>query len=258
MIYARRGQTIEPELDGAPTGLTGTIGVRLIDPPGGAVLIARTTAGITESAPGVYTATLTIPDTLPDESLLLVWDLGDPADPDETFTEELEVNATGTPVFPAAPEEAALLLLGLDGSTTPMALPTVADIGALLHARTYVNGVQIGTFNDDTRPTGDAVTRLVEIAAAGVATQIGEPVPVAYEQEARHLVVLQAATLIEASYFPEQLDSDQSAYRQYSAMFLSSRDALLARLREGGIASVPVGSMFVSPSSLLTYYDRFP
>jgi hypothetical protein len=41
--------------------------------------------------------------------------------------------------------------------------PSVADVAALLRARTKdVNGEEIGTFNDDTRPTSAQVLTLIE------------------------------------------------------------------------------------------------
>lgn len=156
-----------------------------------------------------------------------------------------------------------LLLLNPDGETTPAGMPEIADIGALLHARTYVEGIEIGTFNNDTRPTADAVERLIEIAADDVAARFGRPIPVEYEEDTKHLVALQAASLVEASYFPDQLDSDRSAYRQYTAMYLSGIEGLRARISQASRASVPVGSIFTSDRSALTYdalsySDRLP
>jgi hypothetical protein len=40
-------------------------------------------------------------------------------------------------------------------------VPSVLDVAALLRARTKdVNGVEVGTFTDDTRPTSSQVLRL--------------------------------------------------------------------------------------------------
>lgn len=75
MIYAAAGSPFEVSLTGAPTGLVGTVGVRLVDGQGG-TSIARTTAGIVEhpAGSGIYTATLTAPAT--GGSYLAVWDTG--------------------------------------------------------------------------------------------------------------------------------------------------------------------------------------
>lgn len=63
MIYASAGSTFEAVVDGFPTGLVGTLGVRILDTPGGAVVLARTTAGIAEApaGSGLYGVSLTAP-----------------------------------------------------------------------------------------------------------------------------------------------------------------------------------------------------
>lgn len=104
--------------------------------------------------------------------------------------------------------------------------PTIAAVGALLHARTNVMGQERGTFDADTRPTADEVEQLIEQAVADVASRVGESIPAGRASEATRLAALQTAALIEASYFPHELDSDRSAYRQYSAMYLSGITAL--------------------------------
>lgn len=75
MIRATPGQSIESTTTGAPTGLVGTIGVRIVDGVGGTTL-ARSTSGIVESpaSSGIYTATLTAPTTA--GTYVIVWDTG--------------------------------------------------------------------------------------------------------------------------------------------------------------------------------------
>ena len=51
-IYASPSATIEAALQGAATGLVGTLGVRIIDTPSGATFLARTTTGIVENVAG--------------------------------------------------------------------------------------------------------------------------------------------------------------------------------------------------------------
>jgi hypothetical protein len=76
MIYARPADTFDATTNGAPTGLTGTLGVRVIDQPAGATMLARTTAGISEQPPGsgIYSVTLIAPAIA--GSYLVVWDTG--------------------------------------------------------------------------------------------------------------------------------------------------------------------------------------
>lgn len=75
-IYAEPGATFEATVDNAPTGLTGTIGVRVLDTPGATIITARTTAGISEnpSGSGIYSVALAAPNTLGTYSV--VWDTG--------------------------------------------------------------------------------------------------------------------------------------------------------------------------------------
>lgn len=91
--------TLEVTLSGAPTGLTGTIGVRVTDGQG-ATTIARTTSGIVEypSGSGIYTATLTAPAVA--GQYVVVWDTGT-VTPTTTATEDLTVTYTATPTSAA-------------------------------------------------------------------------------------------------------------------------------------------------------------
>jgi hypothetical protein len=76
MIYAAPGATFEASAEGAPTGLVGTIGVQIIDTPGGPVVLARTTAGIAENpaGSGIYSVELVAPDDA--GTYTVVWDTG--------------------------------------------------------------------------------------------------------------------------------------------------------------------------------------
>lgn len=89
MIYITPGNTFEATLSGAPTGLTGTLGVRILNNAGGTTL-ARTTAGIAEfpAGSGFYTVTLTAPTTTGQYSIF--WDTGS-VGPTTTASEDLVV-----------------------------------------------------------------------------------------------------------------------------------------------------------------------
>src|SRR5207342_1581255 len=58
MIYAAPSTLFEATVQGAGTGLVGTMGVRIKAVPSGTTVLARTTAGITEVNPGIYTKQL--------------------------------------------------------------------------------------------------------------------------------------------------------------------------------------------------------
>jgi hypothetical protein len=94
MIQIRPGQTFEAGVQGVPTGLVNTIGVRIIDTPGGATILARTTAGIAEQPPGsgYYTrafAANEVPAT--GGTYSIVWDTG-VVSPSTVWTEQLVVS----------------------------------------------------------------------------------------------------------------------------------------------------------------------
>jgi hypothetical protein len=99
-------------------------------------------------------------------------------------------------------------------------------VGAFLRARTQDNDDQeVGVFNEDTRPTGDEVQKLIDRAAGVVYGTVGSPedwlcssAPDLAE-EAQHWIILLVCMLIELSYFPEQVRSDRSAFQGYKDLW---------------------------------------
>jgi len=94
MIYAAPSTLFEATVQGAGTGLVGTMGVRIKAVPSGTTVLARTTAGITEVNPGIYTKQLTAPATLGD--YLVIWDDGT-----NYASEELKISYTLPDVSPS-------------------------------------------------------------------------------------------------------------------------------------------------------------
>lgn len=94
MIYARPGATFYAELVNAPTGLAGTLGVRILHRSDGATAAERTAAGIAEqpAGSGRYVATLTAPEVV--GSYTVFWDDGT-VGPTTTAAEDLTVNGSG-------------------------------------------------------------------------------------------------------------------------------------------------------------------
>lgn len=163
--------------------------------------------------------------------------------------ELVETVALAAEATPATPADVSLTVIGMleqgfyrtvwidaddnETATDPVPWPKVADItptiedvSALLRARTNFGGTERGAFDDDTRPNAEQVESLIAFAVSDLKSRIGEYVPNEYGPDARRLAALQAATLIEASFFPNELDSDRSAYRQYQAMYLNGVEAL--------------------------------
>ncbi|MEJ7824904.1 MAG: hypothetical protein WKF48_05720 [Solirubrobacteraceae bacterium] len=109
--------------------------------------------------------------------------------------------------------------------------PAVADLAQLLHARTTSGGGEIGTFNDTTSPTGVQALRAIELGVDEVLSRVDAELPFAYVRDAKRLAALQAACLVETSFLPNEVDGDRTAYRQYSAMFLSGLATLITNAR---------------------------
>jgi len=237
------GESRPITLTNLPTGLVGTLGVRLEDAENN-VVQARTTKGITEFAAGNYRVWITFPEQ---KGFYVV--IAD----DEGVEAVEEYRVTNDPLALTADP------LEVDWR------PALAEIGALLRARTKTGeesgGREIGTFNADTRPTADEVEALANYATAHVASRIGlNPCSKALKDRARGMAALYTAMLVELSYFPEQVGSSRSPYEQYKALFDDGMDALTEAVAEqcgeggdgkavGGTGPLP-SSSFPAPSGI--------
>lgn len=113
--------------------------------------------------------------------------------------------------------------------------PTVDDVALLLRARTKDSeGREVGTFDDDTRPTATQVEGHIDNAVALLRTRIGTSIPDAYVPTLRALTAYRAALQIEKSYFPEQVRSDRSAYDQLREEYTDDLAALIEALEGAG------------------------
>lgn len=222
MIYARTGHTFEATLDNAPTGLTGTLGVAIYDTPADEdPIVARTTAGIAESpaGSGLYAVTLTAPDDSGTYSV--VWDDGD----GNYAREDLIVSSTWEPV------------------TATDITPTLDEVGALIKARTRDDdGNELGTFTDDTRPTGDEVTDFVTFAVSEVTLRIpaSGDLPDALIAYARRLVAIRAAMSVELSFDPDRT-GDDTAYARLKEWYDTGMAGLMAFADTERVDDTPTG-----------------
>ena len=106
------------------------------------------------------------------------------------------------------------------GVRRPLWLPLVDDVGELLRARTKDDqGNELGTFTDSTRPTKTEVEGYILKAAADLTSCAGDWLPETLYQTSRRVIATRAAMLVEISYWPEQINEDQSAYNQLKALF---------------------------------------
>lgn len=210
MIYARPATPFDATLQAAPTGLVGTLGVRIIDQPAGTTIAARVTSGISEQPPGsgIYSTSLVAPSLA--GTYLVVWDTGGVTP--VYASEELQVSG----VLPA-------------DSVPPDFAPSVDEVAALLHARTTKRGgSEVGTFTAETRPTAAEVEAMISMAASLVASSTGRMPTLAECPDApnvvtavRALIAMRATLFIEPSLWPEQTTAGVSPYtamrEQYEA-----------------------------------------
>lgn len=112
--------------------------------------------------------------------------------------------------------------------------PTVADVAALIRARTKIpGGGEAGTFNDNTRPTAAEVEAIIAQAVDHVAAAIGgEPCNEQLVQSATAAASLLAAVIIETSYWPEQAESRGSAAVRLESLFNARMKSLSAAVAE--------------------------
>lgn len=121
-IYANPAAPFEATINAGQTGLTGTLGVRILDGDG-ATTTPRTTAGILELIPGsgVYTANLTAPTTAGE--YVVFWDTGTvtpttSGGEDLTVTYDLPSTPAGSPDAPYfTPTEFRARFTDLSGQT---------------------------------------------------------------------------------------------------------------------------------------------
>lgn len=120
--------------------------------------------------------------------------------------------------------------------------PTVAAVGAILRSRTKDNaGNELGTFTDQTRPTGEEVGELIGTATNDVAAEVGADIVSARRPYAASVAALGTALQVELTYFPEQVALGRSPYAELKKLY----DERLKRLKtmvEGGVDEDPTMS----------------
>jgi hypothetical protein len=130
------GGTYEFVAQGFASGLVGTLGFRL-DDGGGTPIIVRTTAGIAEAAPGVYTISVTFPAMDPG-TYVVIWDDGSGG----SATEQVVVSAAPTVLYTTVESiqgRAGRLLDDLRANPTRLELEGfIAEVGDTLNG--YLSG----------------------------------------------------------------------------------------------------------------------
>lgn len=114
----------------------------------------------------------------------------------------------------------------------PQFRPTVAQVSAILRARTYdENSDEAGEFNGETRPTDTEVERdLIPKACQDVALSVGR-VPGELLDMARGVAGVSTAAEIERSYLPEQNELGAAVYQTLRFSFDEEIDKLCREMQ---------------------------
>ena len=98
--------------------------------------------------------------------------------------------------------------------------PSVQEVADQIVSRTKDKyGAEIGTFNLDTRPTDTQVNRLITEHIGDVANVLGSEIPTELREDAKIVVAERVAMAIELDFFPEQVNSNRSPYKQLKEQF---------------------------------------
>jgi len=141
-------------------------------------------------------------------------------------------------------------------TTVPAYRPTLADVAALIRARTKdSNGQELGTFTTATRPTDAQAQEAIDHAVIALHEKVG-PIGEHCAETARLCAAYGAAAEIELSYFPEQARTDRSPYNFLIARWTASlegvRECVLGNLPGTGVGGAPAG---VRLGTLVAYSD---
>lgn len=204
-IYSRPGEIFYSALENAPTGLVGTVGVRILRKSDDAVVAVRTTKGIVESpaGSGYYVFTGTAPAAK--AAYTVLWDTG-VVSPATTAADDLIVTAN-------LPEEAP-------GGEVDWE-PSLEEIASYIRTRTKVAGGGIaGTFTTETKPTAEQVEPIRRQAVRRVSSELGgTPCTTELQEDARTVTAIYAAMIIEQSYYPEQTTGQGNSFASLEKLF---------------------------------------
>lgn len=215
MIYAERATEVDALTEAFAAGLVGSLGVTVLDSLA-AVAQARTTAGIAEVTPGIYSARFTAPAE--PGAYVVQWDDG--ADPPAIDSEALRV----TGVDPDALEWA----------------PTVQDVADVSPAFTRgpvsAGGAERNVFDETTDPSAIQVQGLISAACEEVSGRVGIGMLAlaAFADLARSAARWHAAASIEAEKSPGGTETE-GAYRWKQASYVANLNELVAQARRGSM-----------------------
>jgi hypothetical protein len=140
--------------------------------------------------------------------------------------------------------------------------PTVAEVGALVRARTVdAGGNETGTFSNTTRPSEAEVLNLINDCVQECYSFFGQDIPDSLGEEknalrnsAKRCVSFGAAALVELSYFPEQVGTNRSPYKMYQERYEKGHKVIAKSISDIEAGDEPGKD----DESQLALYDGFP
>jgi hypothetical protein len=116
--------------------------------------------------------------------------------------------------------------------------PSLEDVAAIIPTRTADDvGDLKETFDDETAPTAAQVTRLINGAVRKLAPKLGENLPAGSDElipAAKNLAALLSAMSVELTYFPRQVGSGESPYRQLKEKYDEDLKDLMLEIEQAG------------------------
>lgn len=158
----------------------------------------------------------------------LVWRTGDPEPPAFEVFIPLFVSVSAVPASGADYPTLA--------DNIEQFRPSPEDIAILENTRTASGGGgELAEFTETTRPNVDQVELLIDQAMGAVLAQLPVAAPTFYYDRIKHAVSLYTATLIEGSFFREELGAGSvDLWRNlYNSSIASLTTAIDAELRQG-------------------------
>jgi hypothetical protein len=112
--------------------------------------------------------------------------------------------------------------------------PTVAEVAALVPSRAKGQYGRLTTFDETTQPTADQVQTVIDRCYSKIFGKVGTP-PDALVEDAKEIVTLRAAMLVELTFFGDQIRADRSPYQELKDLYEEAvTDFFADRAKLGG------------------------
>jgi hypothetical protein len=219
MITVIAGGEFTAIVGNCPTGIgssgTAQLGITIRLAADQSIVVARTTAGIHEAnGSGNYDYQTVAPNpSVTPTDYIIEWDQGAASSPPGLAVTEL-LTVTGVPVVNSI-------------------VPTLSQVAALMRSRTVVEGTagtELGTFDSTTRPTDVEANVLIDQAVLMVENSTGQAIPEQFFGQVRTIVAIQAAMLIELSFYQNEIASERSTLPMFQLLLKNGLSGLINAL----------------------------